>query len=158
MHRYTRIATGWTESACIKGDENETGERDDLDGLSEEQLLAIKLNQSERVEPVGAHSEANDQATAGVEQRGSKLPKLSWGFTPWGLALWCEQGYNKVDCGVVQMHYPQHNLFVRSKYFACIKMAKENMTTKTNRKGLISWLRLVLAKQKKVIGHTRMPI
>ena len=48
VHRYTRIATGWTQSACSKGDENDTGERDDIDGLSEEQLDAIKLNLSEK--------------------------------------------------------------------------------------------------------------
>lgn len=41
LHRFTRVATGWTESADSKGEEDESGEEDDLDGLSREQLLAI---------------------------------------------------------------------------------------------------------------------
>lgn len=48
QHRHTRTATGWTESADSKGDDNKAGNRDDLDGLSQEQLLAIKLNGEEK--------------------------------------------------------------------------------------------------------------
>ena len=39
---HTRTAAGWAESADSKGDDNEAGGRDDLDGLSQDQLQAIK--------------------------------------------------------------------------------------------------------------------
>ena len=52
QRRHTRTATGCTASADSKGDDIETGDRDDLDGLSQEQLQAIKLNGEEKGEPV----------------------------------------------------------------------------------------------------------
>ena len=57
---HTRIATGWAQPADSKGDESETGDRDGLDGLPQEQLQAIKLNGEEKGEPVGAQREAID--------------------------------------------------------------------------------------------------
>lgn len=48
QHSHTRIATGWTQSADCIGEEHETGDRDDLDGLSHEQLQAFKLNGEEK--------------------------------------------------------------------------------------------------------------
>ena len=63
------MATGWTQLADSKGEENELGDRDDLDGLSQEQLLATRLHGSEK------GSEANGQATAWAEQWDSKLAK-----------------------------------------------------------------------------------
>ena len=44
------MATGWTESVESKGKSDEVEERDDLDGLSLEQLMALKSNQSEKKE------------------------------------------------------------------------------------------------------------
>ena len=83
---HTRVATGWTQSADSKGEENEVGDRDDLDRLSQELLLAIKLNVSEKGEPVGAQTEANDQATAWAEQWGLnwRSRKKSIGRKTWG--------------------------------------------------------------------------
>ena len=98
QHRHTRTATGWTQSAGSKGEEHEVGDRVDLDGLSQEQLLAIKLNVSEKGEPVVAQSEANDQATAWAEQWGlndrggrqSSGPKIWAPCRPtlWYMPLW----------------------------------------------------------------------
>ena len=44
-HRFTRVPTGWTQSARTSGNHNELGENDDLGGPSEDQLKAIKLGQ-----------------------------------------------------------------------------------------------------------------
>ena len=64
LHRFSREATGWTESAVSKGENEEVGEDDDLDGLSKEELAALRSNQSDTGEPVNAQAEANDQAEA----------------------------------------------------------------------------------------------
>ena len=48
LHRFSRVATGWTESARSKGEGDEIGERDDIDGLSSEEVEAFKTNQSDR--------------------------------------------------------------------------------------------------------------
>ena len=42
QHQFSRNATGWTETALDRNNGNEVGEQDDLDGLSEEQIEAIK--------------------------------------------------------------------------------------------------------------------
>ena len=59
-----------------KGEGEEVGERDDIDGLSTDELEALKVNQSDVGEPVSAQAEANDQAEAWAEQWGSKLENL----------------------------------------------------------------------------------
>ena len=41
QHQFTRIATGWTETALNKQNGNELGDQGDLDGLSETQIEAI---------------------------------------------------------------------------------------------------------------------
>ena len=73
LYRFSRVATGWTAPAQSKGESEEVGERDDLDGLSREELAALKTNQSGTGEPVNAQAEANDQAEAWAEQWGSKM-------------------------------------------------------------------------------------
>ena len=60
LHRFPRAATGWTEAAKSKGESDEIGERDDVDGFSKEALEALKTNQSDTSEPVSAQAEAND--------------------------------------------------------------------------------------------------
>ena len=72
LHRFSRVATGWTESAKSKGQSDEIGERDDVDGLSKEELEALKTNQSDTGEPASAQAEANDQAEAWAMQWGVK--------------------------------------------------------------------------------------
>ena len=42
QHQFTRIATGWTETALNKQNGNKLGDQDDLDGLSDVQIEAIK--------------------------------------------------------------------------------------------------------------------
>jgi len=70
LHRFSREATGWTESAKSKGEKEEVGEDDDIDGLSKEELEALRSNQSDTGEPVNAQAEANDQAEAWSVQWG----------------------------------------------------------------------------------------
>ena len=74
-HRFSRVAIGWTESAKSKGENCEVGERDDVDGLSKEELEALATNQSDTGEPVSAQAEANDQAEAWAVQWGVKERK-----------------------------------------------------------------------------------
>ena len=64
QHQFTRIATGWTETAISKGNENEVGEHDDLDGLSEEQIEAIKAKIGDSTSPASVQMEVNDQAAS----------------------------------------------------------------------------------------------
>ena len=66
LHRFSRVATGWTESAKSKGESDEVG------GLPKEELEALKTNQPDTDEPVSAQAEANDQAEAWAVQWGSK--------------------------------------------------------------------------------------
>ena len=66
QHRFTRLPTGWTQSANNSGEGNELLGNDDLDGLSEDQLKAIKSGQVEKGVPADAQCEVNDQATAGA--------------------------------------------------------------------------------------------
>ena len=73
LHRFSRTATGWTESGESNGENDEVEERDDLDGLSREELIALKTSQSDTGEPVNAQAEANDQAEACAEQWGSRI-------------------------------------------------------------------------------------
>ena len=47
LHRFSREATGWTESAKSKGESEEVGDDDDIDGLSKEELEALNTNQSD---------------------------------------------------------------------------------------------------------------
>ena len=75
LHRFSRVATGWTESAKSKGESDEAGDKDDVDGLSKEELEALRTNQSDTGEPVNAQAEANDQAEAWAVQWGSKNPR-----------------------------------------------------------------------------------
>ena len=76
LHRFSREATGWTESAKSKGVSDEIVEDDDVDGLSKEELEALRSNQSDTGEPVNAQAEANDQAEAWAIQWGPKTPSL----------------------------------------------------------------------------------
>ena len=47
-----------------------------MDGLSREELEALKTNQSDTGEPVNAQAEANDQAEAWVAQWGPRWRSL----------------------------------------------------------------------------------
>ena len=47
-----------------------------MDGLSREQLVVLKSNQSEKGEPVSAQAEATGQAAGWAEQWDSKIPRL----------------------------------------------------------------------------------
>lgn len=77
QHRFTRLPTGWTQSAASSGKGNELGESDDLDGLSEDQLEALRIGQVEKGVPSDAQCEANDQADAWAIQWGSQLTEVT---------------------------------------------------------------------------------
>ena len=64
QHQFSRNAIGWTETALDKDKGNEVGEQDDLDGLSEEQIEAIKSKIGDVSAPADVQAEVNDQATA----------------------------------------------------------------------------------------------
>ena len=64
QHQFTRIATGWTETALSKGNVDEVGEHDDLDGLSEEHIEAIKAKVGDSASPANVQMEVNDQAAS----------------------------------------------------------------------------------------------
>ena len=94
QHRFTRVPTGWTESAACSGRDVTVGDNDDLeglstdmgeednpDGLSEEQLRQLKMSAVSKGSPVDAQCEANDQADAWAVQWGAELTSI------WGLAI-----------------------------------------------------------------------
>ena len=64
QHQFTRIATGWTETALNKKSGNELGDQDDLEGLSGEQIEAIKTEVGDEHSPADAQAEVNDLAVA----------------------------------------------------------------------------------------------
>ena len=64
QHQFTRIATGWTETALNKQSGNELGDQDDLDGLSEVHIEAIKAVVGDEHSPADAQAEVNDLAVA----------------------------------------------------------------------------------------------
>ena len=64
QHQFTRIATGWTETAINKQNGNELGDKDYLDGLSEVQIEAIKDTIGDEHSPADAQAEVNDLAVA----------------------------------------------------------------------------------------------
>ncbi len=73
QHQFSRNAIGWTEAALDKGNQNEVGENDDLDGLSEEHIEAIKARIGDTSAPADAQAEVNDQAEAWKEVWGDGL-------------------------------------------------------------------------------------
>ena len=77
QHQFSRNATGWTETALDKGNGNEVGEQDDLDGLSEEQIEAIKTKVGDASYPADAQAEVNDQAAIWKEVWGGELADKS---------------------------------------------------------------------------------
>ena len=64
QHQFSRVPTGWTETALDKGNGNDIGELDDLDGLSEIQIQALKTKIGDTSAPADAQAEVNDQAAA----------------------------------------------------------------------------------------------
>ena len=62
QHQFSRVATGWTETALDKGNSNEVGDLDDLYGLSELQTQALKTKIGDASAPADAQAEVNDQA------------------------------------------------------------------------------------------------
>ena len=64
QHQFSRNATGWTETALDRCSSNEVGEHDDLEGLSEEQIEAIKDKFGDSSTPATVQAEVNDQAAA----------------------------------------------------------------------------------------------
>ena len=96
QHRYSRNADGWCETQMAEGEENDITERDDLDGISEQQLAAVKgTGQSACRTPAEAQQEANICAKVWSKQWGSELKdieELEWpehiGESP--PALWVE--------------------------------------------------------------------
>ena len=77
QHQFTRNATGWTETALGKGNLNELGELDDLDGLSDEQLEAIKTKVGDSTSPADVQTEVNDQAASWKKVWGGDLKDKS---------------------------------------------------------------------------------
>ena len=64
QHQFTRIATGWTETAVSHQNGNELGDQDELDGLSDEQTEAIRDAVGDEHSPADAQAEVNDLAVA----------------------------------------------------------------------------------------------
>lgn len=64
QHQFSRIATGWTETALDKGNGNHIGDQDDLEGLSEMQIEAIKTKIGGDSSPANVQAEVNDQAVS----------------------------------------------------------------------------------------------
>ena len=64
QHQFSRVPTGWTETALDKGSGNEIGDLDDLDGLSEIQIEALKTKIGDTSAPADAQADVNDQAAA----------------------------------------------------------------------------------------------
>ena len=64
QHQFSRNAIGWTETALDKGHCNDIDEQDDLEGLSEEQIEAIKGHIGDSSAPANVQAEVNDQAMA----------------------------------------------------------------------------------------------
>ena len=62
QHQFSRNAIGWTETALDRCSSNEVGEHDDLEGLSEEQIEAIRDKVSDDSAPADVQAEVNDQA------------------------------------------------------------------------------------------------
>ena len=60
QHQFTRIVTGWTATALDKQNGNELGDQDDLDGLSEEQIEALKAKIGDESSPADTQAEVND--------------------------------------------------------------------------------------------------
>ena len=77
QHQFTRIATGWTETALNKQSGNELGNQDDLDGLSEAQIEAIKAEVRDEHSPADAHAEVENLAVAWKKVWGHDLPDKS---------------------------------------------------------------------------------
>ena len=93
QHQFTRVATGWTETALDKNNGNEIGDQDDLDGLSEVQIEAIKAKIGDESSPADAQAEVNDLAASWKKVWGSDLLDKSSPVRP-------------DDLGVVPPHDP----------------------------------------------------
>ena len=73
QHQFSRNATGWTPTNESSGKVYAThgqDELDDLDGLSADELDAIRFDQGEKGTPASAQQEADDQAPKWQEQWG----------------------------------------------------------------------------------------
>ena len=77
QHQFTRIATGWVETALNMLNGNELGDMDDLDGLSHDQIDAIKDTVGDDRAPADAQAEVNDLAVAWKKVWGHDLPDKS---------------------------------------------------------------------------------
>ena len=64
QHQFTRNATGWIETALNTQSGNALGDQDDLDGLSEVLIEAIKADIDDEHSPADAQAEVNDLAVA----------------------------------------------------------------------------------------------
>ena len=91
QRQFTRNATGWTDTALGKGNHNEVGEQDDLDGLSEEQIEAIRTKVGDTTSPVDVQTEVNDQAAAWKkcgevtsQTRATRRGPMTWALSPQG--------------------------------------------------------------------------
>lgn len=76
-HQFTRNGTGWTETALSKGSLSELGEQADMDGLSEEQIEAVRTNVGDTTSRAGVQTEVNDQAAAWKKVWGGSLADKS---------------------------------------------------------------------------------
>jgi len=77
QHQFTRIATGWTETALDKMSGNELGDQDDLEGLSESQIESIKDAVGDEHSPADAQAEVNDLAVSWKKVWGHDLTDKS---------------------------------------------------------------------------------
>ena len=91
QHRFSRTADGWCETMLVGEDGSEVNERDDLDGLSEQQLASVKgCGKEACLSPAEAQQEANRAAKDWGGHWGCELKdqeELQWpvdmgGFRP----------------------------------------------------------------------------
>ena len=67
QHRFSRTADGWCESMLTDADGSYTNDRDDLDGLSEQQLASVKGVGKDSVRSP-AEAQQDKPSSQGVEQ------------------------------------------------------------------------------------------
>ena len=73
QHRFSRVANGWAPTKRSTGKTFETAEEDEIDeleGLSRENIDALRFEQGQEGTPATAQQEADDQATKWSEQWG----------------------------------------------------------------------------------------
>ena len=80
QHQFTKVATGWTESAIAEGVSNTIGGFDEMDGFSAAQIDALKAHVISDQAPADAQAVAEGEATAwGMHWKvGREVEEVKW--------------------------------------------------------------------------------